>query len=59
MGALLIAMNVGAVHWGFVLFLVSSTIWAWAGYQQRDWSLTSLQGAFVLINLIGLWRWLV
>ena len=59
MGALLIALNVGAVHWGFVFFLISSTIWCWAGYRQRDWSLASLQGAFVVINLVGLWRWLV
>jgi len=56
-GAILVALNVGVVAYGFALFLVSSVLWGAAALIQREPSLVVLQGAFTVINLLGLWRW--
>jgi hypothetical protein len=56
-GALLIALNLGVVGYGFVLFLVSSLLWTAVGFAQREPSLVVLQGAFTEINVLGIYRW--
>ncbi len=56
-GAVLIALNVGAVRYGFALFLLSSSLWFAAALVQRELSLAVLQGTFTAINVIGLSRW--
>jgi hypothetical protein len=56
-GAILIALNVGAVGYGFALFLISSVLWCAIGLAQRESSLVVLQSAFTAINVLGLWRW--
>lgn len=56
-GAIIIAMNVGMVVYGFALFLISSVLWCLAGLVQREASLVVLQGTFTVINVIGIWRW--
>ena len=58
-GATMIALNLGAVGYGFALFLVSSVLWCAVGLVQREPSLIVLQSAFTAINLIGIWRWTV
>ena len=58
-GATLIALNLGAEGYGFVLFLVSSLIWSTVGWVQREPSLLVLQIAFTAINVVGIWRWSV
>jgi len=57
-GALLVALNLGVVGYGFVLFLVSSLLWTGVGLVQREPSLVVLQAAFTVINVIGIWRWM-
>ena len=57
-GAVLIALNIGIVGYGFVLFLISSVLWSAVAMVQRDASLFVLQGAFVLVDVIGVARWL-
>ena len=57
-GALVIATNVGGVAYGFMLFLVSSVLWTLVGWVQRELSLVVLQGAFTVINVVGIVRWL-
>lgn len=59
LGATLIALNVGAVGYGFALFLVSSLIWGAVGWIQREPSLLVLQIGFTVINVIGIWRWTI
>lgn len=56
-GAMLIALNLGVVGYGFVLFLVSSLLWTAAGLAQREPSLVVLQSAFTAINVLGIYRW--
>jgi hypothetical protein len=57
-GALLIALHIGAVGLGFVLFAISSSFWAFAGWVQRDLSLVTLQAVFLVIDAVGIYRWL-
>ncbi len=57
LGALLIASNVGAVGWGFILFALSSTAWAWSAAVMREPSLVALQTVFLGVDLVGIWRW--
>jgi nicotinamide riboside transporter PnuC len=56
-GAVLIALNIGAVAAGFVLFLISSLLWSAVGWVHREPSLVVLQSAFTAINLLGIYRW--
>ena len=56
-GAMLVALNLGVVGYGFALFLVSSVLWTIVGCAHREASLVLLQAAFTAINLIGIWRW--
>jgi hypothetical protein len=58
-GAVLIALNLGVVGYGFVLFLASSLLWSVVGLVQREPSLVVLQGAFTAINVMGVYRWTV
>ena len=57
-GAIMIALNLGLVIYGFGLFLISSLLWSVIGWLQRDTSLVVLQGAFTIINIVGIYRWL-
>ena len=56
-GAVLIALNIGAVAAGFALFLISSLLWSAVGWLHREPSLVVLQGAFTAINLLAIYRW--
>jgi hypothetical protein len=49
-GALIIAMNLGLVVHGFVLFLVSSILWSTVSWVQREASLLVLQATFTVIR---------
>lgn len=58
-GAVLIALNLGFAAYGFGLFLISSLLWTAVGWVHREPSLTVLQSAFTVINVIGIYRWAV
>jgi nicotinamide riboside transporter PnuC len=57
-GAIMIALNLGLVIYGFGLFLISSLLWSAVGWVQRETSLVVLQAAFAIIDVIGIYRWL-
>jgi nicotinamide riboside transporter PnuC len=58
-GAIMIALNIGLVIYGFGLFLISSLLWSVIGWLQREMSPLVLQGAFtIIINIVGIYRWL-
>ena len=57
-GAVLIALNIGAVVYGFMLFLISSLLWSAVAVAQREISLVALQGAYAIINVLGIVRWM-
>ncbi|MBF0453898.1 MAG: hypothetical protein HQL72_03650 [Magnetococcales bacterium] len=58
-GALLVALNIPQSGYGFLLFLISSLTWFAAGWRMREPSLMVLQGVFIGVNILGIWRWLV
>ncbi len=58
-GALAIALNLPYSGWGFVAFLISSISWSIAGFMMREPSLVVLQGTFIIINVLGIYRWLI
>ncbi len=58
-GAILIALNIGAVGIGFVLFTVSWSLWAFAGWMHREMSLVVLQGVFLVIDVVGVYNCLL
>jgi len=59
MGALVLALNIPVSGWGWVLFTISSLSWTIAGLVLKDMSLVVLQAAFVVVDVIGVWRWLI
>jgi hypothetical protein len=58
LGAILIALNIGLVVYGFGFFLLSALFWAWVGWVQRETSLVILQCAFLVIDALGFYRWI-
>lgn len=58
-GALILALNIPVSGWGWVLFTISSISWTIAGLVLKDMSLVVLQAAFVVVDVIGVWRWLI
>lgn len=58
-GAAILALNIPISGWGWVLFALSSVSWTAAGLAMRDWSLALLQGGFLIVDLVGIWRWLI
>ncbi len=59
LGALILALNIPLSGWGWTLFLISSLSWTFAGVVMKDMSLAVLQFAFVVVDIIGVWRWLI
>ena len=57
-GAGLVALNIGFVGYGFMLFLISSVLWTAAAAAQREPALFVLQGVFAIIDVVGIARWM-
>jgi len=58
-GAFILALNIPFSAWGWTLFLFSSLSWTFAAIVMKDMSLAVLQLAFVVVDMIGVWRWLI
>ena len=58
-GAVVLALNIAASGWGFVVFLASSVSWTVAVLAMREPSLALLSIVYTVINLLGIWRWLI
>ena len=56
-GAILVALNFEFSKFGYFFFLISSVNWAIQAYKNRDNALLSINVAFTLINIIGIYRW--
>ncbi len=58
-GALILALNLPLSGWGWVLFATSALTWTIAGIVMRELSLVLLQGGFLAVDFLGIYRWLV
>ncbi len=58
--AMMTASNLGArmTGWGFVVFTVGSISWTLVGVTSGQTNLVAANGFLILINIIGVWRWL-
>lgn len=56
-GGVMVALNLGIVEYGFMLFLLSSLLWCLVGLIQREPSLYVLQAVFMIVDVLGVWRW--
>nr|CRH04937.1 conserved protein of unknown function [Candidatus Magnetococcus massalia] len=57
--ALLMALNIPISRYAFFLYLTSSISWGIASIQMRDKPLLYLQIAFLLVNVVGIYRWFI
>ncbi len=58
MGGLLLALNLEYSHFGFFIFFISASSWTIQGYKNNDRSLMILNAFFMLIDLLGIYRWI-
>lgn len=58
--AMMTAANLGAriTGWGFAIFLVGSLAWTVIGATTGQGSLVYANGFLLLVNAVGVWRWL-
>lgn len=58
--AMMTASNIGArvTGWGFVVFTLGSIAWTIVGLGSGQTSLIAANGFLILVNLLGVWRWL-
>ena len=59
--AMMTAANFGSriTGWGFVVFVFGSIAWSAVGLASGQTNLVATNAFLTLINLIGVWRWLV
>ena len=58
--AMMTAANLGArvTGWGFAVFVIGSIAWCLVGITTGQDNLLITNGFLVIVNLIGVWRWL-
>lgn len=56
-GAMTIALNTEYSKYAFMIFIISSIIWMYAGYRQKDWPLVFLNVGFFIVDIVGIYRW--
>ena len=59
LGASMIALNVEESKYAFIFFILSSMIWTYSCIKVKDWALASLNVGFFIVNIIGIYRWIV
>ena len=58
-GAVLIAANVSISGWAYVPFLIGSVLLLIVFHMRRRWAQVALWAAYTIINILGLYRWLL
>lgn len=56
-GGLLVALNLGYVALGFLIWAISEILWLYVGIITKDKSLIWLQISFLAVDVIGIYRW--
>lgn len=59
LGAILLAINIPASGYGFALFLISSISLSLFALDQKLRYLLVMQVVFTVINMVGVYRWLL
>ncbi len=60
MGGIMISANIiDITKYSFIPFSISSVIWLFVSYKMKENSMIALNATFVLINMSGMYRWLL
>jgi len=58
-GSTMLAANADFSKWGYAFFTISSAFGVYVGFQRKANSLTLLNGYFTIVNIAGVYRWLM
>ncbi len=58
-GALALALHLPFSGWAYPVMLAGAIGWVWVAYRQKEGALLTLNLSFAVINMIGIWRWLI
>lgn len=59
LGAALISSNIGYIGWAYVVFCFSSFSFMYFSYKLERWPFFIMNVIFLVINIWGIWRWLI
>ena len=58
-GALMLALNNDYSMYGYIFFIISSFLLTFDFIKDKLYSMTAMQAIFLMINLIGAYRWIL
>lgn len=58
-GAVVLAANLPISKFGYILFTISALIMSWHGYRNKDKPVFRQNSLFLIINVFGLYRWMI
>ena len=56
-GAMTIALNIPESKYAFIIFSFSSIVWIYVGHVMKEYSLVFLNFGFLIVDMIGIYRW--
>ena len=56
-GAATLASHTWISGWGWVMYLVSSSLWLRIALGTRNMPLVAMNAVFTAINVVAIWRW--
>lgn len=57
--AILLAINIPISGWAYVFYLLSSFLLLWWGFRRKAYGIAMQNAVFIVINMIGIYRWLI
>ena len=53
----LLSLNIEISRFGFLLFFTGHVLLSWYFFKEKDWAMTTQNGFFILIDMMGIYRW--
>lgn len=53
----LLSLNIEISRFGFLLFFAGHVLLSWYFFKEKDWAMTTQNGFFILIDMMGIYRW--
>lgn len=57
-GALMLALNIKVSGWAYVIFVIADLCWVATALWKKIPALLAMHAIYILINVIGIYRWL-
>jgi hypothetical protein len=55
----LLSLNIEISRFGFLLFLSGHVLLTWFFFREKDWAMITQNAFFILIDLLGIYRWFI